>query len=212
MAHRIRETWDRGEGPFGGPVEIDETYIGGKRKNMSNAQRKELTGRGPVGKTAVVGAKDRETNRVAAKAVESTDKETLQGFVKDWADLQATVYTDDASAYETLPFEHETVKHSVREYVRGKAHTNGVESFWSMLKRGYIGTYHKMSPKHLDRYVKEFSGRHNLRLADTLDQMELTMLRMVGKQLRYKDLKKEITVWTQALGKWRHEPERQASD
>ena len=172
LAHRIRETWDRSEGPFGGPVEIDETYIGAKRKNMSNAQRKELTGRGPVGKTAVVGAKDRETNRVAAKAVESTDKETLQGFVKDWADLQATVYTDDASAYETLPFEHESVKHSVSEYVRGKAHTNGVESFWSMLKRGYIGTYHKMSPKHLDRYVKEFSGRHNLRLADTLEQME----------------------------------------
>lgn len=190
LAHRIRETWDRGERLFGGPVEVDETYIGGKRKNMPNHVRKELTGRGPTGKTAVVGAKDRETNRVAAKAVESTDKETLQVFVKDHADRQATVYTDDAGAYETLPFEHESVKHSVSEYVRGKAHTNGVESFWSMLKRGYVGTYHKMSPKHLQRYVNEFSGRHNVRMADTLDQMELTMRRMVGKRLRYKDLKK----------------------
>jgi len=190
LAHRIRETWDRGERLFGGPVEVDETYIGGKRKNMPNHIRKELTGRGPTGKTAVVGAKDRETNEEAAKAVESTDKETLQGFVKDHADLQATVYTDDAGAYETLPFEHESVKHSVSEYVRGKAHTNGVESFWSMLKGGYVGTYHKMSPKHLQRYVNEFSGRHNVRMADTLDQMELTMRRMVGKRLRYKDLKK----------------------
>ncbi len=190
LAHRIRETWDRGEGLFGGPVEVDETYLGGKRKNMPNHVRKDLTGRGPVGKTAVVGAKDRETNRVVAKAVEGTDKETLQGFVKDSADPHATVYTDEAGAYETLPFEHAAVKHSVSEYVRGKAHTNGVESFWNMLKRGYVGTYHKMSPKHLQRYVNEFSGRHNMRMADTLEQMEHTLLRMSGKRLRYQDLKR----------------------
>ena len=74
--------------------------------------------------------------------------------------------------------------------MRGKAHTNGVESFWSMLKRGYVGTYHKMSPKHLQRYVNEFSGRHKVRMADTLEQMEHSMLRMSGKRLRYKDLKR----------------------
>ena len=91
--------------------------------------------------------------------------------MKDHADLQATVYTDDASAYETLPFEHESVRHSVSEYVRGQAHTNGVESFWSMLKRGYYGTFHKFSPKHLDRYVQEFAGRHNLREQDTIEMM-----------------------------------------
>ena len=190
LAHRIRETWDRGEGLFGGPVEVDETYLGGKRKNMPKHVRKDLTGRGPVGKTAVVGAKDRATNRVVAKAVEGTDKETLQGFVKDSADPHATVYTDEAGADETLPFAHAAVKHSVSEYVRGKAHTNGVESFWSMLKRGYVGTYHKMSPKHLQRYVNEFSGRHNVRMADTLEQMEHSMLRMSGKRLRYQDLKR----------------------
>jgi transposase-like protein len=155
---------------------------------MPNAVRKQLTGRGPVGKTAVVGAKDRATNQVAAKTVPATDKQTLQGFVKDHADRQARVYTDEARAYETLPFEHESVKHSVSEYVRGQAHTNGVESFWSMLKRGYYGTFHKLSPKHLDRYVQEFAGRHNLREQDTIDMMGAVVLGMDGKRLKYTDL------------------------
>ena len=83
---------------------------------------------------------------------------------------------------------HETVKHSVSQYVNGQAHTNGMESFWGMLKRGYHGTYHRMSPKHLQRYVNEFSGRHNIREADTLDQMRSMVSGMEGKRLRYKDL------------------------
>ena len=190
LAHRVRKALQSGGFQFSAPVEVDETYIGGKRKNMSNARRQELegTGRGAVGKTAVVGAKDRATKHVAAKVVGLTDKETLQGFVQDWADLQATVYTDEAGAYETLPFDHETVKHSVGEYVRGKAHTNGVESFWSMLKRGYIGTYHHMSPQHLQRYVDEFSGRHNVRELDTLQQMGEIVASAANTRLRYKDL------------------------
>ena len=188
LSHRIRAALFQGGTFFAGPVEVDETYIDGKRKNMPNSVRKELTGRGPVGKTAVVGAKDRETNQVAAKAVQSTDKETLQGFVKDHADRQATVYTDDASAYETLPFEHQAVQHSVSEYVRGQAHTNGVESFWSMLKRGYYGTFHKFSPKYLDRYVQEFAGRHNMREQDTIEMMGAVVLGMDGKRLKYDDL------------------------
>ena len=125
---------------------------------------------------------------MAVKAVQSTDKETLQGFVKDHADLQATVYTDDASAYETLPFEHESVKHSVSEYVRGQAHTNGVESFWSILKRGYYGTFREFSSKHLDRYVQEFSGHHNLREQDTIDMLGAVVLGMDGKRLKYDEL------------------------
>ena len=192
MLHRIREAWSVADdhGSFTGPVEVDETYFGGKRKNMSNAKREELagTGRGPVGKTAVVGAKDRATNRVAAEVVRSTDSETLQGFVKDHADADATVYTDDASAYDSLPFKHETVKHSVSEYVRGKAHTNGVESFWSMLKRAHEGTFHKISPKHLNRYVQEFAGKHNIRDADTLAQMTGLVTGLLGKRLMYRDL------------------------
>ena len=187
MAHRIRRALKSG-GLFEGPVEVDETYVGGKRRNMSNSQRKELTGRGRVGKTAVVGVKDRETKQVAAKVVTSTDKETLQGFVKDHAAEGATVYTDDASAYETLPFDHDCVKHSLKEYVKGDVHTNGIESLWSMLKRARKGTFHKISPKHLDRYVQEFAGRHNIREQDTLEQKGTILSAMHGSGLRYKDL------------------------
>lgn len=187
MLHRLRTAFDAETGPFAGPVEVDETYIGGKRKNMPKRIREELTGRGPVGKTAVVGAKDRATNQVAAEVVEATDMETLQGFVNEHTDSESKVYTDDHASYDGLE-NHEAVKHSVGEYVRGQVHTNGVESFWSMLKRGYIGTYHKMSAKHLQRYVNEFSGRHNVRESDTIDQMEDIVVGMEGKRLTYKAL------------------------
>ena len=142
MVHRIREAWaGGGEGPFDGPVEFDETYMGGKRKNKSNAERKEAEGRGPVDMTAVVGAKDRATNKVNAKVIADTDAKTLQGFVAENADADATVFTDDAAAYEGIPNPHESVKHSVSEFVNGMAHTNGIESFWSMLKRAHKGNY-----------------------------------------------------------------------
>ena len=87
-----------------------------------------------------------------------------------------------------MPFDHETVKHSVSEFVNGMAHTNGIESFWAMLKRGYHGTYHHMSEKHLNRYVGKFAGRHNGRPADTINQMQATVRNMAGKRLRYTDL------------------------
>ena len=152
MMQRIREAWaGDGDGPFDGPVEFDETYFGGKRRNMSNAKRKELagTGRGAVGKTAVVGAKDRATNKVHAEVVTDTGKETLHDFVAENAEPDATVYTDDAAAYEGIPNPHESVKHSVSEYVDGMAHTNGIESFWSMLKRAHKGTFHKISARSI---------------------------------------------------------------
>ena len=98
------------------------------------------------------------------------------------------IYTDDHSSYRKLPYRHESVKHSVSEYVRGQAHTNGIESFWALLKRGYHGTFHHFSPKHLRRYVNEFAGRYNLREADTLAQMQCIAARMSGRRLRYKDL------------------------
>ena len=193
MLHRLREVWAKDKADndqFSGPVEVDETYMGGKRRNMSNEKRKELagTGRGAVGKVAVVGAKDRASNRVAAKVVESTDKPTLQGFVVEHTAPGATVYTDEASAYEGLPFTHESVKHSVAEYVRGMAHTNGMESFWSMLKRAHMGTYHKLSPKHLDRYVREFAGKHNIRDAGTMVQMVTIAAGLTGRRLMYANL------------------------
>ncbi len=119
---------------------------------MHKAKRRELTGRGTAGKTAVAGVKDRATNRVAAQVVPATDGETLQGFVSDHTAAAAVVYTDEHRSYTGLSpaFEHEAVSHSVGEYVRGQAHTQGIESFWSMLKRAHKGVYHKLSPKHLD--------------------------------------------------------------
>ena len=114
----------------------------------------------------------------------------MQRFVVEHTAPDATesVYTDEASVYDGLPMPHESVKHSASEYVRGQVHTNGVESFWSMLKRGYIGTYHKMSPKHLDRYVTEFQGRHNDRESNTIDQMGNLVRGMARKRLTYEEL------------------------
>ena len=136
----------------------------------------------------MVGAKDRETNQVSARVVTRTDKPTLQGFVVEHTAPGATVYSDEASAYEGLPFTHEAVKHSVAEYVRGMAHTNGIESFWAMLKRAHTGTFHKMSPKHLNRYVNEFADKHNCRESDTLDQMRELVTRLMGRNLGYRKL------------------------
>ena len=120
--------------------------------------------------------------------MEGTDAKTLQKFVAENAAEGSTVYTDDAAAYKGMPFDHESVRHSVGEYVAGMAHTNGIESFWSMLKRAHKGTFHKISPKHLQRYVNEFCGRHNMRDSDTKDQMQSIVADMIGKRLMYRDL------------------------
>ena len=187
MLQRIRKAWESDVSLFAGPIEVDETYMGGKERNKHKG-KKLKAGRGTVGKTAVVGAKDRKTNKVRAKVTEKTDSKTLQKFVADNAAAGAMVYTDDAGAYKGLSFEHKSVKHSVGEYVDGMAHTNGIESFWSMLKRAHKGVYYKMSAKHLQRYVDEFSGRHGLRELDTITQMQSIVAGMVGKRLVYRDL------------------------
>ena len=116
---------------------------------------------------------------------------TLHQIIVENVEEGSTVYTDDAKAYsglDKLGFEHETVKHSVGEYVKEQAHINGMESFWSMLKPGYKGVYHKMSIKHLQKYVDEFSNRQKVRELDTIKQIDCTINGLVGKRLKIKDL------------------------
>ncbi len=186
MMHRLRTALTAKPRGFTGPVEADETYVGGKEANKP-AHRKLRAGGGTVGKTPVAGVNDRATGQVQASVVPDTTGPTLRGFVREHTHPGALVYTDEALAYRGLPY-HEAVKHPVSEWVDGQAHTNGLESFWSLMKRGYHGTYHHVSPKHLDRYVAEFTGRHNVREHDTIDQMAAMVRGMAGQRRRYQDL------------------------
>ncbi len=186
LAHRIRRAWESKQGLFGGPVEVDETYVGGKTTGR---------GHGPhgKGKAIVVGLKDQETKQVVAEVIPDTTRLTLHRFVMAHVKQGAKLYTDGWQAYVGIPLPHARVHHTQGQYVtRDGATTNGIESFWAMLKKGYHGVYHHMSAKHLARYVTEFAGRHNDRPADTLAQVEQVIHGMHGKRLRYSDLVKGV--------------------
>ena len=191
LAHRIREMWRRDDSKddvFSGPIEADEAFIGGKLDKMSAKRRKLFKGRGPfANKVALAGIRDRHSNQVRIEVVGTVTAEVLRAFVERHRNDHTVLYTDESAAYESLK-NHAAVKHHIKEFVRGQIHTNGIESFWSMLKRGYVGTYHRMSFEHLRRYATEFEARHNCRPYDTIDQIAMMVRGAEGRVLPYDQL------------------------
>jgi transposase-like protein len=205
MLHRIRVALkepDMGTklgGSEGGGVEIDETFVGGKLRNMHRARRVRFAAQdghtgGATGKTIVVGMLDRDLRQVRASVIPDVKRETLQAEILNNVKYGSPVYTDDAVPYNDLRsrYVHEVVNHS-EEYVRGRVHTNGLENFWSLLKRGLKGTYVCVEPFHLERYVDEQIFRYNNRATkdnplNDADRFALAMSQVVGKRLTYDEL------------------------
>ncbi len=190
VLHRIRFAMQTGSfEKFSGEVEVDETFIGGKAKNMHKDKREKLIqGRGSVGKTAVMGLLERK-GRVVAKVIERIDRETLHNEVKANVEKDSNLFTDEWRSYRGLDeqYIHAVINHSI-EYVRGNVHTNGIENFWALLKRTIKGTYVSVEPFHLSRYLAEQTFRFNERKGKDKDRFIKTLENVSGKRLTYDEL------------------------
>lgn len=190
MLHRVRLAMQDGSFiKLSGTIEADETFVGGKAKNMHKAERKgKIKGRGFVGKTIVQGILKRG-GKVVAGVVGDSKRRTLQPNVRSMVEAGSAVYTDALASYEGLADEylHEVVDHA-KEYVRGDVHTNGMENFWSLLKRCINGTYMSVMPWHLFRYVDEQVFRFNEREGNDGERFDEVMSRVPGRRLQYSEL------------------------
>jgi len=192
MNHRIREAMQNPKtgGKLGGEVEVDETFIGGKARNMHAKKRKEkISGRGASGK-AIVAAVLERGGKVRATVVEKRRKKQLQELVRENVKAGSTVYTDELLSYDGLEndYTHQTINHA-ECYVQGQVHTNNAENFWCLLKRGLNGTYVSVEPFHLFRYLDEQSFRYNNRNEmNDYDRFRLALSQITGKRLTYEHL------------------------
>jgi transposase-like protein len=179
-----------------GPVEVDETFISPDTRKMHRNRRLKLKSAEYAGSKAIVmGMLDRDARKVRAKVVPNVKRETLQAEILNRIENKATVYTDGWPGYDALAakdYIHETVNH-VEEYVRGQVHTQGIDNFWSLLKRGLTGTYVAVEPFHLDRYVDEQAFRYNNRATkdnplEDSDRFALVVSQIVGRRITYREL------------------------
>ncbi len=197
MLHRIRLMMqdDLTGGKLGGEVEIDETFIGGKARNMhkNDRRRKNLKGGGSTGKTIVLGILERETEgkpkRVRATVIPDRTKPVMQENVRPHVEIGSQIYSDDAGYYWRMDGEyaHEIINHA-EEYVRGNVHTNGMENFWSLLKRSIGGTCVSVEPFHLFRYVDEQAFRFDNRKLTDGERFTEGVRQIVGRRLSYAEL------------------------